>query len=59
VQALILDAAVLEKAIHRHWFRTPADEGIVLVKLPLVTQQTIVADAARIQQELRGTTYSR
>ncbi len=47
---MILDGWALEKAVRRHWFRTPKEDGLPFRCLPQYTQNLLIAEAFRIQR---------
>lgn len=48
---MTIDAKILERAVRRHWFRCPKDDGIPLALLETFTRNKIVAEALAMQTE--------
>lgn len=49
---MTINATSLERAVRRHWFRTPADDGLTFPKLSPEAQCAIVREAIEIEAEL-------
>ena len=49
---MVIDAHTLERAVRRHWFRYPADDGKPWGKLDRRTREKILDEAMRMQEEI-------